>query len=107
VPQRQGGHLKRYRNNSFKQEASDIDSSGLLEKPGKARPRAAAYIAGCWAVGGYVNTGAYSLAPRLVRPQLRAAANGLLAITYQVAHTSGLLAALALALALFGGLGPR
>ncbi len=54
-----------------------------------------------------MNTGAYSLAPRLVRPQLRAAANGLLAITYQVAHTSGLLAALALALALFGGLGPR
>lgn len=68
--------------------------------------RPAAYIAGCWLVGGYVNTGAYSLAPRLVRPHLRAAANGLLAITYQVAHTSGLLAALALALALFGGLGP-
>lgn len=54
-----------------------------------------------------MNTGAYSLTPSLVRPHLRAAANGLLAITYQVAHTSGLLAALALALAMFGRLGPQ
>jgi len=107
VPQRQEGQLKRSGSFFFERKPQKLTPPRLIGKPSETRPRAAAYIAGCWAVGGYVNTGAYSLAPRLVRPQLRAAANGLLAITYQVAHTSGLLAALALALALFGGLGPR
>ena len=57
-----------------------------------------------WVIGGMVNTCAYVVAPRLVEPHHTAAANGLLAITYQTAHCTGLVAATAISAAVFGSL---
>lgn len=57
-----------------------------------------------WIIGGLVNTCAYMLAPTLVDPHHKAAANGLLAITYQSAHCTGLVAATAIMAAVFGSL---
>ena len=64
----------------------------------------AGYIVVMWVIGGMVNTCSYVVAPTLVEPHHKAAANGLLAITYQTAHCSGLVAAIAIAAAVFGGL---
>lgn len=59
-----------------------------------------------WVLGGYVNTCSYVLAPACVEPHLKATANGVLAITYQTAHCTGLVLATIITAALFGGIAP-
>lgn len=61
---------------------------------------------GMWILGGYVNTCSYVLAPACVEPHLKATANGVLAITYQTAHCTGLVLATIITAALFGGIAP-
>ncbi|BDA46393.1 hypothetical protein COCOBI_08-4860 [Coccomyxa sp. Obi] len=64
------------------------------------------YIVAMWILGGYVNTCSYVLAPACVEPHLKATANGVLAITYQTAHCTGLVLATIITAALFGGIAP-
>ncbi|KAK9906401.1 hypothetical protein WJX75_001248 [Coccomyxa subellipsoidea] len=64
------------------------------------------YIVLMWILGGYVNTCSYVLAPACVDPHLKATANGVLAITYQTAHCTGLILATIIAAVLFGGIAP-
>ena len=59
-----------------------------------------------WILGGYVNTACYMVAPSCVDVHHKAAANGLLAITYQTAHCTGLVVATVIAATLFGGFSP-
>ena len=66
----------------------------------------AAYVVVKWVLGGFVNTSSYMVAPSCVAAHHKAAANGLLAITYQSAHCTGLIVATVVAAALFGGFGP-
>jgi predicted MFS family arabinose efflux permease len=61
-----------------------------------------AYVAFIWAASGYVNTGANMCAPRMVPPQLKSAAAGLMALCYQAGHVAALTLATALAALLFG-----
>jgi hypothetical protein len=64
------------------------------------------YIALGWALGGYINTSCFSVAPRCVEGVHKAIANGHLALTYQIAHTFGLLLAVFVAYLLFGDITP-
>lgn len=66
---------------------------------------AVCFIALVWTVGGYINTMANVLAPRLVPPHLKPTAAGLMAITYQTSHFMGLLIATLSALLLYGDIG--
>ena len=66
----------------------------------------AAYVVVMWVLGGYVNTACYMVAPSCVEVHHKAAANGLLAITYQTAHCTGLIVATVIAATLFGGFSP-
>ncbi|GBF88674.1 MFS general substrate transporter [Raphidocelis subcapitata] len=65
-------------------------------------PLAIALVVLLWAIGGYVNTISYILAPGLVPPKRATKASALMALTYQVAHIVGLVCATAIALFLFG-----
>ena len=65
---------------------------------------AVVYIALMWLAGGYVNTTAYMVAPRMVRPQFKGTAAGLMAITYQLGHFVGLTLAAALVRLMYGGM---
>ncbi|KAL4440645.1 hypothetical protein ABPG77_000354 [Micractinium sp. CCAP 211/92] len=62
-------------------------------------------VAAVWLLGGYINTMANMMAPRLVPPQLKGAAAGAMAIAYQVAHFVGLAAATLLVYLMFGHIG--
>lgn len=64
----------------------------------------AGYIVVMWVIGGIVNTCCYVVAPTCVEPHHKAAANGLLAIFYQSAHCTGLIAATAISGLVFGSL---
>jgi hypothetical protein len=66
---------------------------------------AVVYIALMWAAGGYVNTTANMVAPKLVLPQNKSTAAGLMALTYQFGHFIGLATAAMLARAMYGGMG--
>ena len=63
----------------------------------------AAYVTILWALGGYLNTCSYMVAPTCVSAQQKANAAGLMAITSQLSHCVGLLLAVVLAQILFGG----
>ena len=63
----------------------------------------AAYVTVLWALGGYLNTCSYMVAPTCVASNHKANAAGLMAITSQVSHCAGLLFAVILASILFGG----
>ncbi|KAL4536025.1 hypothetical protein Ndes2526A_g05574 [Nannochloris sp. 'desiccata'] len=65
---------------------------------------AVVYIAFMWSAGGYVNTTAYMVAPRMVRPQFKGTAAGLMAMTYQLGHFIGLALAAVLARVMYGGM---
>ena len=64
----------------------------------------AAYIVVMWVIGGMVNTCSYMVAPTCCEPHHKAAANGLLAIAYQTAHCTGLVAATVISATVFGSL---
>ena len=63
----------------------------------------AAYVTVLWALGGYLNTCTYMVAPTCVASQQKANAAGLMAITSQISHCVGLLLAVVIAQILFGG----
>ncbi|KAI8473156.1 MAG: hypothetical protein J3K34DRAFT_457449 [Monoraphidium minutum] len=65
-------------------------------------PLSLALVVALWAVGGYVNTISYILAPSLVHPKRCTKASALMALTYQIAHIVGLVLATGIALALYG-----
>lgn len=54
-----------------------------------------------WCASGYVNTAANMCAPKLVPPELRSTAAGLMALCYQLGHVLALALAIALAAVLF------
>lgn len=56
-----------------------------------------------WALGGYLNTCSYMVAPTCVAHTQKANAAGMMAITSQISHCVGLLLAVVLASILFGG----
>lgn len=60
-----------------------------------------------WVMGGYINTMSNVLAPKMVPPQLKSAAAGLMAIAFQVAHFLGLAVATLAALLMYGHVGPH
>lgn len=60
-----------------------------------------------WMLGGWVNTSANLFAPRLVGPELKGTAAGLMAIAYQTAHFIGLAVAVVVALAMYGDITPH
>lgn len=62
------------------------------------------YIVLLWLLCGYVNTTCNITAPKLVKPTLKAGAAGLMAIVFQVSHFTGLVLAVGVSFALFGGL---
>lgn len=62
------------------------------------------YIVLLWMLCGYVNTTCNITAPKLVKPTLKAGAAGLMAIVFQVSHFTGLVLAIGVSFALFGGL---
>ena len=62
----------------------------------------AVYVTLLWALGGYLNTCSYMVAPTCVASNQKANAAGLMAITSQVSHCIGLLLAVVLATILFG-----
>eukprot|EP00884_Botryococcus_braunii_P018331 jgi/Botrbrau1/5181/Bobra.0172s0051.1 len=64
------------------------------------------YIGGAWALGGYINTMCYTVAPQCVEGSQKAIANGLLALTYQVSHVFGLLLAIFLTYLIYGTIVP-
>jgi hypothetical protein len=63
---------------------------------------AVAYVAAVWCASGYINTAANMCAPRMVPPQLKSAAAGLMALCYQTGHVVALALATTLAALLFG-----
>jgi hypothetical protein len=63
----------------------------------------AVYVTVLWALGGYLNTCSYMVAPTCVVPTQKANAAGLMAITSQISHCVGLFLAVVLATVLFGG----
>ncbi|KAL3137216.1 hypothetical protein ABBQ32_006768 [Trebouxia sp. C0010 RCD-2024] len=64
---------------------------------------AAVYVTVLWALGGYLNTCSYMVAPTCVDRAHRANAAGLMAITSQISHCVGLFLAVLLASIMFGG----
>eukprot|EP00887_Chlorella_sp_A99_P002817 scaffold6.g2817.t1 len=66
---------------------------------------AVAFIAGVWVLGGYINTQANLMAPKLVPSRRKGKAAGLMAIAYQTAHFVGLALATLLAALLYGHIG--
>ncbi|KAL4457583.1 hypothetical protein ABPG75_012448 [Micractinium tetrahymenae] len=62
-------------------------------------------VAAIWLLGGYINTMANMMAPRLVPPQLKGAAAGAMAIAYQAAHFVGLSVATLLVYLMYGTIG--
>jgi predicted MFS family arabinose efflux permease len=65
------------------------------------------FVAAVWVLGGYINTMANVLAPKLVPPQLKSAAAGNMAIAYQLAHFLGLGIATMVALLMYGSIAPH
>ena len=63
----------------------------------------AAYVTVLWALGGYLNTCSYMVAPTCVGHAHKANAAGLMAITSQISHCVGLFMAVLLASIMFGG----
>ncbi|KAA6418939.1 MAG: hypothetical protein FRX49_11043 [Trebouxia sp. A1-2] len=64
---------------------------------------ATVYVTVVWALGGYLNTCSYMVAPTCVVPNQKANAAGLMAITSQISHCVGLFLAVVIATVLFGG----
>ena len=64
---------------------------------------AVALVGVSWVLGGYVNAGAYLLAPSLVPPEQRPRAGGVMALAFQASCLAGLAAAAALQWALRAG----
>lgn len=67
---------------------------------------ALAFVSGLWLVGGWLNTSANLLAPRLVPSELKGTAAAYMAIAYQSAHFLGLAVAVCLALLMYGDITP-
>lgn len=63
------------------------------------------FVTMIWVLGGYINTMSNMLAPKLVPPQLKGTAAGLMAIAYQAAHFLGLAIATLTAFLMFGSIG--
>lgn len=63
----------------------------------------AVYVTVLWALGGYLNTCSYMVAPTCVGHAHKANAAGLMAITSQISHCVGLFMAVLLASIMFGG----
>ena len=56
----------------------------------------AGFIVYLWLINGAVNSNSYILVPRLVTGSQKATAAGILAMTYQIAHVTGLLMGVAI-----------
>lgn len=61
---------------------------------------ACVYIAVMYILNGMVNTNVYTMVPKLMRPEHKSSAAGLLAVTYQGAHVMGLIGSAVLCLTL-------
>lgn len=61
---------------------------------------ACVYIAVMYMLNGMLNTNVYTMVPKLMRPEHKSSAAGLLAVTYQGAHVMGLIASAILCLTL-------
>lgn len=64
------------------------------------------FISFLWLIGGWVNTNANLLAPKLVPSELKGTAAAFMAIAYQSAHFTGLALAAGIALILYGDITP-
>ena len=67
---------------------------------------AVVFIAFLWLIGGWINTNANLLAPKMVPGELKGTAAAFMAIAYQTAHFVGLALAAGVALLLFGNIAP-
>lgn len=67
---------------------------------------AVGFISWVWFLGGYLNTLANMMAPRLVQPALKGTAAALMALAYQASNFCGLALATGIALLMYGHITP-